>query len=104
MGLGAPTSRYLAALSPTRFGRGWLIWRLIILRLLATRDPDNLSYAKPQLEIAAKLGYPLSRGNEISQTLLDMRPAPTHQVPLGRAAQPILLGLMKTSHLRFSPR
>ena len=60
MCLGAPTSPYLAAQAPTRFRRDWLICRRIILRHLVTRDPDNLGYAKPQLEMAAKRRYPLT--------------------------------------------
>jgi hypothetical protein len=90
MCLGAPTSPYLAVLSPTRFGRGWLNWRRIIPRLLDTYDPNNLSYAKPQLEMATKRRYPQTRarsrmnasyGNEIAQTPLESGPAPIPEVP-----------------------
>ena len=113
MCLGAPTSPYLAALSPIRLWRGWLIWRRIIHRLLATHDPNNLSYAKPQLAMAAKRRYPLtcarrrmsaSHGNEITQTLLEMRPAPIPKVPLGRAVRPILPGPGRRPHPRINPR
>ena len=100
MCLGAPTSHCLAALSSTRFWLGWLAWRRIILRLLATHDPNNFSYARPQLEMAAKQRYPLtrarsrasaSRSKEIAQIPLERRPAPVSKVPLGREVRPILL-------------
>jgi hypothetical protein len=113
MCLEAPTSPNLAALSPTRFWRGWLIWRRIILRLLATQDANNLSYEKPLLEMAAKRKHLLtrarsrvsaSRRNEITQTLLEKRHAPTPKVQLDLAVQPILLAPMKRSHPRINQR
>jgi hypothetical protein len=58
MCLGARTSPYLVALSLTRFWRGWVIWR-VILHLLVTNVPGNLSYAKPQLEMTLDRKYPL---------------------------------------------
>ena len=88
---------------------------------LASNHPSSPGYARseqPQLREAptgdgSEAGYPLTRarcrvsashGNEITQTLLEMRPAPIPKVPLGRAVRPILPGPGRRPHPRINPR